>query len=55
MSKNTEIKLVGQPILSQLLQLVDKWSFKKLVSENKSDYYYKDFKSWPHFSHGMDM
>ena len=29
MSKNTEIKLVGQPILSQLLQLVDKWSFKK--------------------------
>ena len=29
MSKNTEIKLVGQPILSQLLNLVDKWSFNK--------------------------
>jgi len=49
MSKNTEIKLVGQPILSQLLQLVDKWSFKKLVKEKKSDHYYKAFKSWPHF------
>jgi hypothetical protein len=49
MGKNTEIKLVGQPILSQLLDLVDKWSFKKLVKEQKSDYYYKAFKSWPHF------
>ena len=49
MSKNTEIKLVGPPILSQLLQLVDKWSFKKLVQDKKSDRYYKAFKSWPHF------
>ena len=49
MSKNTEIKLVGQPILSQLLQLVDKWSFKKLVQDKKSDRYYKASKSWPHF------
>ncbi len=49
MSKNTEIKLVGQPILSQLLQLVDKRSFKELVKEKQSDYYYKAFKSWPHF------
>ena len=49
MSKNTEIKLVGQPILSQLLQLVDKWSFKKLVQDKKSDRYNKAFKSWPHF------
>ena len=40
MSKNTEIKLVGQPILIQLLQLVDTWSFKKLVKENNSDYYF---------------
>ena len=43
MSKNTEIKLVGQPILSQLLQLVDKWTFKKLVQDKKSDRYYKAF------------
>ena len=49
MSKNTEIKLVGQPILSQLLQLVDKYSFKALVKEKRSDHYYKAFKSWPHF------
>ena len=39
MRKNTEIKLVGQPILSQLLQLVDKGSFKDLVKKKKSDYY----------------
>jgi hypothetical protein len=48
MSKNTEIKLVGQPILGQVLKLVDKWSFNKLVKEKKSDHYYKAFKSWPH-------
>jgi len=49
MTKNTEIKLVGQPILGQLLQLVDKGSFKDLVKKKKSDHYYKAFKSWPHF------
>lgn len=49
MSKNTEIKLVGQPILGQVLGLVDKWSFNQLVKNKKSDYYYKSFKSWTHF------
>lgn len=49
MSKNTEIKLVGQPILGQVLGLVDKWSFNQLVKNKKSDYYYKAFKSWAHF------
>ena len=49
MSKNTEIKLVGQPILSQVLQLVDKLAFQNLVRKTKSDRYYKAFKSWPHF------
>jgi hypothetical protein len=49
MGKNTEIKLVGQPILGQILGLVDKWSFKQLVKSKKSDDYYKAFKSWPHF------
>lgn len=48
MSKNTEIKLVGQPILGQVLRLVNRWSFNKLVKEKKSDRYYKAFKSWPH-------
>ena len=49
MTKNTAIKLVGKPILSQLLQLVDKNSFKDLVKKKKSDHYYKAFKSWLHF------
>ena len=49
MSKNTEIKLVGQPILGQILKLVDKISFEKQVKKHKSDHYYKAFKSWPHF------
>jgi hypothetical protein len=41
MSKNTEIKLVGQPIFSQVLKLVDKWEFSKLVGKHKSDHYYQ--------------
>ena len=48
MSKATEIKLVGQPILSQVLGLIDKWDFKKLVKKKNSDHYYKVFKSWGH-------
>lgn len=49
MIKNTEIKLVGQPIFSQVLQLVDKSAFQHLVKKEQSDRYYKAFKSWPHF------
>lgn len=49
MGKDTEIKLVGQPIFSQVLKLVDKWEFGKLVKAKKSDHYYKAFKSWTHF------
>jgi len=48
MNKNTELKLVGQPIFGQVLKLIDKWEFGKLVREHKSDYYYKAFKSWDH-------
>lgn len=48
MSKNTELKLVGQPIFSQVLKLIDKWEFSKLVKEQRSDRYYKSFKSWDH-------
>jgi len=48
MSKNTEIKFVGQPIFSQVLNLIDKHEFKKLVAGKRSDYYYKAFKSWTH-------
>lgn len=46
MSKNTEVKLVGQPIFSQVLKLIDKWEFNKLVKTHNSDRYYKSFKSW---------
>ena len=48
MSKNTELKLVGQPIFSQVLKLIDKWDFNKLVKSHNSDRYYKSFKSWDH-------
>lgn len=49
MNKNTEIKLVGQPILKQVLNLVDSVVFKRLVESKSSDRYYKSFKTWPHF------
>lgn len=49
MVKNTEIKLVGQPILKQVLNLVDRVVFKRLVESKSSDKYYKSFKSWAHF------
>jgi hypothetical protein len=48
MSKNTVLKLVGQPIFSQVLKLIDKWEFTKLVKRHNSDRYYKSFKSWDH-------
>ena len=48
MSKNIELKLVGQPIFSQVLKLIDKWDFNRLVKKMNSDRYYKSFKSWDH-------
>jgi len=48
-NKNTEIKLVGQPIIKQVLNLIDRTGFNRLVAENNSDRYYKSFKCWPHF------
>lgn len=47
---STPINLVGQPILKQVLNLIDKVRFSELVSEHKSDHYYKEFKSWTHFT-----
>jgi hypothetical protein len=37
MSKNTEIKLVGQPIIKQILNLVDKSLFNGLIKSEKFD------------------
>ena len=48
MDKNTQINFVGQPIFSQLLSLIDKADFNRLVNRTDSDYYYKSFHSWPH-------
>lgn len=49
MSKSSDIKLVGQPIIKQVLDLIDKRRFEELVAEHNSDHYYKVFKTWPHF------
>src|SRR5665647_364896 len=49
MSENTNKKLVGQPILPQILDLVSKVTFRGLVKEYKSDRYYKKFNTLTHF------
>ena len=48
MSKNTEIKFVGQPIFKQILNLVDAVNIQSLVRKHNSDYYYKAFLSRTH-------
>jgi hypothetical protein len=48
MSKNTEIKFVGQPIFKQIVNLVDAINIQNLVRKHNSDYYYKAFKSRTH-------
>jgi hypothetical protein len=48
MSKNTEIKCVGQPIFKQILNLVDAVNIQSLVRKHTIDYYYKAFKSRTH-------
>ena len=50
MGKSTEIKLVGQPIMGQLLNLIDKPAFGSLVKKLGADHYYKAFKSWDHLA-----
>jgi len=46
MNKSTHF--VGQPIFSQLLNLIDRSKINKIVKEQKSDRYYKNFKTWEH-------
>ncbi len=48
MSKNTEIKFVGQPIFRQIINLIDSIDIKGLIQKHNSDYYYKAFKSRTH-------
>ena len=45
MSKNTEIKFVGQPIFKQVIGLLDKVSISSIVKKHNADYYYKAFKA----------
>jgi len=49
MGKNTEFFFVGQPVFSQLLQMVDRSVFNELVNKHQTDRYYKEFKTWNHF------
>ncbi|MCZ2100070.1 MAG: IS4 family transposase [Chitinophagales bacterium] len=45
-SKDTEKKLVGQPIFKQIVDFIPRNKFDLLVNEHKSDRYYKTFDSW---------
>ena len=44
--KATEKKLVGQPIFKQLIDFLPKNKIDLLISNAKTDRYYKDFKTW---------
>jgi len=48
MSKNTEIKFVGQPILKQIVNLIEAVNIQGLVKKHNSDYYYKVFSTRIH-------
>lgn len=45
MSKDTEIKFVGQPIFKQIINLIETIDIKGIIRRNNSDHYYKAFKS----------
>jgi hypothetical protein len=53
MGENTNKNLVGQPILTQILALVNKNQFNGLVKQHESDRYYKKFSTWTHFTSMM--
>lgn len=45
MGKDTEIKLVGQPILKQVLDLIERVNIAALVKKHSADRYYKAFQA----------
>jgi hypothetical protein len=45
MDKNNEIRFVGQPIFKQIINLIDDFDLKRLISKHNSDYYYKAYKT----------
>lgn len=48
MSKDKEIRFVGQPILKQILKLIDAVNIQGLINKHQSDHYYKAFKTRTH-------
>lgn len=48
MGKNTEIKLIGQPIFKQIVDLIEGINLTGLIKKHNSDHYYKAFKSRTH-------
>ena len=50
MGENTNKNLVGQPILTQVLALVNRNKFNGLANQHESDRYYKKFTTWTHFT-----
>lgn len=44
----TAVRLVGQPIFKQIMNLVDKVDINGLIRKHESDYYYKSFKTRTH-------
>lgn len=48
MSKDTEIRFVGQPIFKQIISLLDAVNIQALILKHDSDRYYKAFKSRMH-------
>jgi hypothetical protein len=45
MGKDTEIKLVGQPIFKQVLDLIERVNIQSIVKKHDADRYYKAFKA----------
>jgi hypothetical protein len=45
MGKDSEIKLVGQPIFKQIVDLLCVINLDALIKKHKADYYYKAFKA----------
>lgn len=48
MSKNTEIKFVGQPIFKQVVNLIEAVNLNGIIKKHQADHYYKAFKARAH-------
>lgn len=48
MDKNSEIKLVGQPIFKQILDLLGVINLESIINKHEADRYYKSFKARTH-------